>query len=253
MKALITGASSGIGKDMACILSRMGVEVFLVARRGQRLLELQTELPSKSTVIVLDISSKKNCVALYKRMEKENIDLLINNAGFGDYGEFDKTQLTKEIQMINTNVIALHILTKLFLKDFKKRNHGRILNVASSAAFLPGPLMATYYASKSYVLRLSMGIAKELKKSKSKVSISVLCPGPVQTEFDQVANVSFLMKGKTSEEVAAYAIEGTMKNKLIIIPGMLMKAGYFCTKVFPNQVLMECSYHIQHKKNKQKT
>ena len=249
MKALITGASSGLGRDMAKLLSQMGAEVFLVARRADRLAQLEEELPGKATSIVLDISHKQNCIALYKRMEAEHIDVLINNAGFGDYGEFDQTDLSKELQMIQTNIIALHVLTKLFLKDFKRRNHGRILNVASSAAFLPGPLMATYYATKSYVLRLSLGIAKELQKSNSKVSISVLCPGPVQTEFDQVANIAFLMKGMRCEHVAACAIEGVMKRKLIILPGLLMKAGYVCSKVLPDRVLMECSYHIQHHKN----
>ena len=249
MKALITGASSGIGRDMARVLGNLGIELFLVARRGNRLQELKDELDVPVNVIVLDISKKENCILLHQRLKQEQIDILINNAGFGDYGEFDQTKLSKELAMIDTNITAVHMLTKLFLKDFKKRNSGYILNVASSAAFLPGPLMATYYATKSYVLRLSMSIYKELKKSGSRVSVSVLCPGPVKTEFDKVANVKFLMEGTSSAEVAAAAIEGMFKEKLLIIPGILMKLGYACTRMFPNAVLMECSYHIQHRKN----
>lgn len=250
MKALITGASSGIGRDMARCLAMMEVDLILVARREDRLMELKRELPVHVQTICLDISKKENCLALYQRVKKENIDILINNAGFGDFGLFDETSLDKELEMISTNIQAVHILTKLFLKDFKKANNGYILNVASSAAFLPGPLMATYYATKSYVLRLSLGIAKELKKERSNVSISVLCPGPVQTEFDKVANVSFLLSGKSSKQVATDAIFYMFNRKLIIIPGILMKLSYGLTKVLPNQLISECSYHIQNKKNK---
>ena len=250
MKALITGASSGIGREIARAAASLGMELFLVARRGDRLQELKDELDVSVTILIVDLSKTENCIALYERLKKEHIDLLVNNAGFGDYGPFEKTSLHKDLDMISTNITAVHTLTKLFLEDFKQRNTGRILNVASSAAFLPGPLMATYYATKSYVLRLSMGIYKELKKDQSKVSISVLCPGPVQTEFDKIANVSFLMKGMRSEEVAAIALEGAMKRKLLIIPGYLMKSGYYLTRIMPDAVLMECSYHIQHRKNK---
>lgn len=250
MKALITGASSGIGRDMARYLADMDVDLLLVARRGERLEALKAELPVQVSIYCVDIADKNHCLALYERVKKERIDILINNAGFGGFGAFDKSDLEKELQMMQTNIQAVHILTKLFLRDFVKEDRGYILNVASSAAFLPGPLMATYYASKSYVLRLSMGIHKELQKKHSHVSISVLCPGPVQTEFDKVANVTFMMKGKSSEQVAKYAIQEMFRRKLLIIPGTLMKASYFLTKVMPNAVSMECSYRIQHRKNK---
>ena len=254
MKALITGASSGIGRDMARELAKKGCDLILVARRGHRLQELKYEFRVHVDVIVCDLSSEEECRALYQRVKNESIDILINNAGFGDFGEFYKTDLDKELQMIRTNIVAVHVLTKLFLKDFIKRDQGMILNVASSAAFLPGPLMSTYYATKSYVLRLSMGIYKELKKKGSHVSISILCPGPVRTEFDQVANVKFLMRGKQSRKVAVEALDGMMKQKLIIIPGVLMKVSYFLTKLMPNEIIMESSYHIQHRKNhKQRT
>lgn len=250
MKALITGASSGIGRDMARVLAEMEVELILVARRSERLEELKQELSVNVQVICADISDINVCKALYQRVKKEHVDILINNAGFGDCGDFDKTSLDKEMHMIQTNIHAVHILTKLFLKDFIKRDSGYILNVASSAAFLPGPLMATYYATKSYVLRLTMAIYKELKVRHSHVSISALCPGPVKTEFSNVANVSFMLQGKPSEQIAKDAIHAMFQKKLLIIPGILMKASYFLTRIMPNEIILESSYRIQHRKNK---
>lgn len=250
MKALITGASSGLGRDMARVLADMDVELILVARRGDRLRQIQEEVSVPVQCIALDLSQKENCLALYERMKEEHIDILINNAGFGDFGYFQETSLDKDLAMIDTNVRAVHMLTKLFLKDFVKRDSGYILNVASSAAFLPGPLMASYYASKAYVQRLSLSINKELRKQKANVYVSALCPGPIQTEFAQVANVKFLMDGMASEKAARIAIRGLFKQQDMIIPGKLMKVGYFLTRILPNKVLMEASYHIQHRKNK---
>lgn len=250
MKALITGASSGIGRDMARVLSAMDIDLILVARRGERLRELQKELAVSVDIIVLDISVKENCLALYQRLRNASVDILINNAGFGDFGEFTQTDLNKELDMIATNMQAVHILSKLFLWDFVKRDSGYILNVASSAAFLPGPLMATYYATKAYVERLTLAMHKELQKRNSHVHVSVLCPGPVQTEFDRVANVRFMMKGKTSMEVANYAIRGMFKKRAVMIPGIMMKGSYLLCKCLPLAVQMEASYHIQHRKNR---
>ena len=145
----------------------------------------------------------------------KDIDFLINNAGFGDCGDFTKTDLDKEIAMIHTNIIAYHILTKLYLIDMKKVNRGKILNVASIAGFMPGPLMSTYYATKSYVVRLSESIREELRKENSKVQISILCPGPVDTNFNKVANVKFHMREANSQKVADYAIKQVQKGKLL--------------------------------------
>ena len=155
MKALITGASSGIGADIAKVLSEMGYDLILVARRKTRLSKLKSELDTNVEIINMDISSTFNCMELYNQVKEEDIEILVNCAGFGVFGEFTTTSLDKELDMIDTNIKGLHILTKLFLQDFTKRNRGYILNVASSAAFQPGPLMASYYASKAYVLRLS--------------------------------------------------------------------------------------------------
>ena len=174
MKALITGASSGMRKDMAKVLSEKGYELILVARDEQKLEEAAKEIGKNTQIIVADLSDVETCKKIYE--QASDIDLLINNAGFGDCGQFIETDLEKEIKMINTNITAYHILTKLYLKKFQEKNKGQILNVASIAGFLPGPLMSTYYATKAYVLRLSEGIREELKKINSNVHISVLCP-----------------------------------------------------------------------------
>ena len=170
----------------------------------------------KSTTLEYDLSISDNCYKLYNKLKKDNIDILINNAGFGDSGNFSETSLAKELNMIDVNIKAYHILTKLFLRDFVKRNYGRILNVASMAGFMPGPYMATYYATKNYIVSLSLAIYEELKKDKSNVKISVFCPGPVRTNFSNVANVKFNMPSLTSQYASKYAIDSMFQNKLII-------------------------------------
>lgn len=248
MKALITGASSGIGADMARYLVSLGHEVILVARRKAKLDKLAKELGDKAEVIVMDVSSTYNCMDLYSKLKKEKIDILINNAGFGLFGEFVNSSIDKELDMIDLNVKTVHTLTKLFLKDFKKRDSGYILNVASSAGFLPGPLMSTYYATKAYVLHLTEAISEELKVSGSNVKISALCPGPVETEFDKVANVSFNSRYMKSDVVAKYAIDKMLKGKRVIIPGFKMKMAIFFMKFVPRNILAKITYNIQKRK-----
>ena len=248
MRALITGASSGIGRDMARYMSRLGYDLVIVARNKDSLEKLKQELNTNIEVIAMDLSVKENCYKLYE--QAKDIDVLVNNAGFGEFGIFTETDLEKEISLINTNITALHILTKLYLKDMKKRNSGHILNVASIAGFMPGPLMATYYASKNYVVALTRAIRKELKKEKSDVKISLLCPGPVNTKFNDVANVNFKAKSLTSQYVAKYAIDNMLKGKFIIIPGTTIKFTKFFAKILPSGVIEEACYHIQEKKKK---
>lgn len=248
MKALITGASSGIGRDMAIELANRGIDLILVARRKERLEELKNSLNVNVEIIPLDISNKENCYTLYEQVKSKNIDILINNAGFGVFGKFDEIDLEKEINMINLNITALHILTKLFLHDFKKRNSGYILNVASSAAFSAGPLFTSYYASKNYVYRLTEGIYEELRRDKANVYVGALCPGPVDTEFNDVANVKFGVKSLTSKYVAEYAINKMFKKKLIIVPGFTMKLARIFQKIMPEKVMLRICYNIQKKK-----
>ena len=154
MKALITGASSGIGLDIARYLATKGYELILVSRNKEKLEQIQEHLPTKVTIIVADLSNEQRVKDLYVLAKKENIDILINNAGLGDFGYLTDTDLNKDLELINTNIKAVHILTKHMVKDMEKRDTDTyILNVASSAAFQPGPLMSTYYATKAYVYR----------------------------------------------------------------------------------------------------
>lgn len=250
MKALITGASAGLGADMARILSNRGYDLILVARRKDKLERLKKELKTDVQIIQMDLATTFNCMKLYNRIKKEEIDIVINNAGFGLYGEATETNLDKELDMIDLNIKGMHVLTKSFLKDFKDKNKGYILNVASSAAYLPGPLMSTYYATKAYVLRYTEAIYEELRVEKSNVYIGALCPGPINTEFNKVAGVTFNIKSLESYDVAEYAIKKMFARKLIIIPGITIKIGIFLTRFLPTKTLLKISYHIQKKKEK---
>ena len=248
MKALITGASSGMGRDMAKILSQKGYDLILVARDEKKLEEVKKQLKTETKIVVMDISKEENCKKIYE--ENKDIDILINNAGFGDCGHFEETSLDKDIQMIHTNIIAYHILTKLYLKEMIKKDSGRILNVASTAAFLPGPLMSTYYSTKSYVYELTTAIFEELRRIKSNVKVSVLCPGPVNTNFNNVAGVNFAIKGLSSDYVTSYALDKMFKNKLVIIPGFANKLAKVACKFASLRLLLKVDYNIQRKKEK---
>lgn len=250
MKALITGASSGIGYQMAKYLSELGHSLILVARDKKKLQEMQEELKTETKIIVADLSDTSKVKEIYVLCKNENIDILINNAGFGACGKFDEIDLNKELEMIDLNINAVHVLTKLFLRDMKKKKSGYILNVASSAAFLPGPLMATYYSTKAYVLRLTTALYEELRRDKSNVVVSCLCPGPVDTNFNKVANVKFSVKPLDSEFVAKCAIDEMFNKKLIIIPGFKMKLAHFFSKFCSTKFLAKITYNIQKKKLK---
>lgn len=248
MKALITGASSGIGKDIACVLAKQGWELILVARRTALLEELAQALPTSCRIITADLGDPKACYDLYEQTKNDGVDMLVNNAGFGLHGEFTSTDLQREEAMIDLNIKALHILTKLFVKDFAARNSGYILNVASAASFMPGPLMAAYYATKAYVLRLDLALREELRRRDSKVVVSTLCPGPVDTEFNSVADVRFALPGLDSRRVAEYAVAKTLKGKSVIIPGVTMKLACFGSKLLPAGLLARSAYCMQRKK-----
>ena len=183
MKALVTGASSGIGRDISKVLSNMGYDIIAVARDEVKLNELKKELSTKVEIIAVDLSNSETCKELYKTVENKDIDILVNNAGFGEFGEFTVTNLDKELNMINTNITAVHILTKLFLQDMVKKNKGYILNVASIAGFMPGPLMATYYSTKSYIVRLTREYIYRVKKEKVKGSYKCIVSRTSCNEF----------------------------------------------------------------------
>lgn len=249
MKVLITGASSGIGRSMAYIYAKKNYDLILVARSKDKLTNIKKEITNvKVDIEVCDLNNIDNCINLHKKYK--DIDILINNAGFGLIGTFEKTSLDKELQMIDTNIRAMHILMKLYLNDFIKKDKGTILNVASIAGFLPGPLMATYYSTKNYVVCLSESIKEELRRKKSNVKISVLCPGPVNTNFDKVANVDFSLNSLSSDYVAKYAINSLEKGKFYIIPGTNVKFLRLASKFIPNTILARFVYLSQKRKTK---
>lgn len=249
MKALITGASSGIGLDMARYLAANNYELILVSRSKEKLERIQEELPTKTTIIVADLSNEQRVKDLYVIAKKENIDILINNAGLGDFGYLTDTDLNKDLELINTNIKAVHILTKYLIRDLEKRDTDTyIMNVASSAAFQPGPLMSTYYATKSYVYQLTEALYFEEKKKKTKVHVSVLCPGPVATNFNKVAGVEFSVKPLPSSYVAKYAIDKMFDNKMLIIPGFKMKCAKFFSRFISDKLLLKITYNIQKRK-----
>ena len=246
MKALVTGASSGIGRDIVRELAKRNIDLIIVARDIENLNIVKDSIKNVNVeVIAKDLSKEENCIELYEQVKNQDIGILVNNAGFGTFGEFTKTPLEKELNMIRTNVIAVHILTKLFLQDMEKKNKGYILNVASSAGFMPGPLMAGYYSTKAYVLRLTQALKEELKRKNVNVKLSVLCPGPVNTNFNNVANVKFKAKALSSKYVARYTVNKMLKGKFCIVPGFQIKAVRFFSKIIPDSLMAKMAYNVQ--------
>ncbi len=249
MKCLITGASSGIGRDMAKYLAKLGHNVILVSSDMQKLDKVGREI-EKSTTFQCDLRKEEDVDRLVELIKRERPKVVINNAGFGAFGFYDEIELDREMEMVSVNVIALHKITKACLEYMGEKEKNYILNVASSAGLMPGgPMMSTYYATKSYVKSYSLGIYKELKYLKRNISISVLCPGPVNTNFNKVAGGTFSVKALSSEYVAKYAIKKMFKEKMVIVPGLTMKLGVFFSRFTPTKLLLQILFKIQHKKN----
>lgn len=247
MKALVTGATSGIGKKIAEKLSEIGWELIITGRNEKVLSEMKARL-GKTEIIAADLSDRRDVYRVYEFCKEREIDMLVNNAGFGVFGKFAETDLDSELEMIDVNVTAVHILMKLFLRDFRKRDKGIILNVASIAGFMHGPLMSGYYASKNYVVRLSLAVHEELRREKSNVSITVLCPGPVETQFNSRAGVNFSAKPVTADYVAEYALKKAFAGNLLAIPGLTAKLCTFGQRFVPHRMLSLVVYHLQHAK-----
>lgn len=247
--ALITGASSGIGRETAINLSKRGFRCILVARRKEKLVQLADELRGSSRIIVCDLSQKSECFRLYDEVKDEKISVLINSAGFGAFGKFTETSLDTELKMIDTNVTAVHILTKLFLKDFTEADRGYIMNVASSAGLMSGgPFMSAYYASKAYVADLTLAIESELKCSGSRVHICALCPGPVDTEFNSIAGCKFGVRSISAKTCSDIAVKEMFMGKNIIIPELSMKAIVAVSKLAPRNILVRLTGEVQKRK-----
>ena len=254
MKALVTGASSGIGRDMAIYLSRHGCDLIISGRNKEELEKLQSSLKTKVKVIVIDLSLEKRVKELYVLTKNENVDIVINNAGFGLYGDYNDVDILTELNMIDVNIKAVHILTRMFLKDMVKKDKGYILNVASSAGLLyGGPLMSTYYATKGYITDFTLAISEELRRNKSNVRIAALCPGPVSTNFNKVAGVRFNISSLSSSYVANYALrELFYSKKVVIVPGFKVRMGLFFSRFLSKKCLLKITYNIQKKKSDKK-
>ncbi len=249
MTALVTGASSGIGRDIARELAKMGVRLVITGRDTGRLEALRQEIGERRVKIIpADISDREECYRVYKEASEYNVNILINCAGFGLYGKFCTTELERELEMIDVNITAVHILTKLFVKDFSARDKGYILNVASIAGFMPGPLMATYYATKNYVVKLTEAVREELRCQGSKVYVGAFCPGPVDTDFNRTAGVKFALKGISSEYAAKCAVEGMFARKALIIPTFSVKAAIAGSRLLPDMITASITRLFQSQK-----
>ena len=246
MKALVTGASSGIGREIAIYLSEMGYDLIVVSRNKNKLDELRNIVKTDIKVMEYDLSIISNCYDLYNNLKNEKIDIVINDAGFGLFGSYKNNDTDIEMNMIDLNIKCVHILTKLFVNN---KNTKYILNVASSAGLMKGgPLMSTYYATKSYVCSYSFALYEELRRNNSEKTISVLCPGPVDTNFNDRANVKFKVKSMNARSVAIYAIDNMFKKKLIIVPGIGVKIGLFFMRFIPTKLLLRMTYNFQERK-----
>ncbi|MEH1839883.1 MAG: SDR family oxidoreductase [Nostoc sp.] len=229
---LITGAANGIGYQLTQIFALHSYNLVLVDKNEQKLTEILDEFPEKFGIFVKifaqDLSIPTSPEEIFTELQQASIkiDVLINNAGFDTYGAFNETDLTTELKMLQVNIVSLTHLTKLFLKDMVEQNYGKILNVASVAAFQPGPLMAVYFATEAYVLSFSEAIANELEGTG--VSVTVLCPGPTASEFQQTSAMEYskipnVNKMMDTQTVARIGYRGLMKNKTVVVPGMRNK------------------------------
>ena len=224
----ITGASSGIGREFARRYAKMGCRLILTARRADRLEALAEELRQAHgtvcRILTADLAREEECTRLCKELEGETLDIFINNAGFGVCGSYLETDAAKEEEMVRVNVEAMARLFRFAVRKMQAAGGGTILNVASSAGLLPGgPYMAGYYASKAYVASLTRGVAEELRQMHSPVYVCALCPGPVDTEFNDRAGVIFALKGITPEFCVDEALLGMMRHKTIIVPSAFMR------------------------------
>jgi len=255
--ALITGASNGIGLELAKVFAANNHNLVLVARSADKLENLKTELVAEYGIDVLnmpkDLAQPGAPKEIYQTLKEKNITIhyLVNNAGFGDFGFFHETNWDKEASMIDLNVRSLTEMTKLFVRDMVANRNGRVMNLASTASFQPGPLMSVYYATKHYVLAFSEAIANEL--SDYNVTVTALCPGPTASGFQSASDIedSRLVKGKklpTSEEVAVYGYKAMMKGKRVAIHGTMNRLLAESVRFMPRKMVTKTVRKLQEKK-----
>ena len=242
--ACVTGSSKGIGREFVYALNQLGYSLILVSRNKQDLIDLSQEI-NDCLIYDYDLSIEDNCLKLYEEIKNLYIEVFINNAGFGYVGEFIDSDLDNELNMINLNIKALHIFTKLMIKHMNKQETGYILNVSSSASFAPaGPYMATYYASKHYVTALTLALQYEINNH---IYIGLLAPGPVNTSFNKRANAKGL-KGIEASKCVSYAIKKMFKKKKIIIPSITLRIGIMLSRFLPTSLYIKFIAHQQLKK-----
>ncbi len=250
---LLTGASAGIGRELAYLFARDGSNLILVARRKERLEALAAELSQQYRVEVLplpaDLSKPEAPEHIFRTLQEQGkeVDVLVNNAGFGLRGAFHELDLDRQLAMIQVNVMALTHLTGLFLPEMLKRGRGGVLNVASTAAFQPGPYMAVYYATKAYVLSFTEALHEELRGSG--LTVTCLAPGATQTEFAHVAHMEqtmlFKMRPMDARTVAMAGYKGFRKGKRLVIPGFRNKLGVFLVRLTPRSVILKVVKRLQ--------
>lgn len=247
-RALVTGASSGIGRDLAVLLAQDGFDLVLTARDERALQALADECRAEhrvaADVIAADLADPASPQRILERAGA--VDVLVNNAGFGMHGPFAESDVTSQLQLLQVNVVALTHLTRLFLPAMIQRGWGRVLNVASTAAFVPGPYMSTYYASKAYVLSHSIALTRELRGKG--VTVTALCPGPTRTAFQQRAGMEraklFRVKVMESMPVARAGYQGMLRGQTIVIPGLPNKLSAFASRFLPRTVLAKVAGYL---------
>ena len=241
MKALITGGASGIGEAISKKLSLLGYDVILVDKNKKKLEKIKDEFNTEIEIISMDISSKYNCQKLYNKFKDDDIDIIVNCAGIGLYGDFTDIKVDKDLDLIDLNIKALHILTKLFLQNFEEKKKGYILNIGCGTSFTSRPLMTTYAASKSYVLNLTVAISEELKIKKSNVYVGCFCPENVNTKFNEKLGIK-AKQTITAEEAADIAINGMFKKKTVIVTNFKQKLNIYFSKILPRRTVLKANY-----------
>ena len=253
--ALITGGGSGIGYALAKEYYKRGYDLVLVGRDEKKLRQAAARLVQRNKGIIetvsCDLTSKNECLRLYGLYQDRAVDVLVNCAGFGVYGQFLEIDLDAELSMLEVNCGAVHLLMKLFLQDMRKRDSGTILNVASSAGLVPGgPCMAAYYATKAYVTSLTQGVAEELRAAGSNVHVAALCPGPVDTPFFGRAGIGTAGVASTPESVAKAAMRGLKRGKTVIVPGVGNQLACLAARLLPSKVILSINRRVQEKKKR---
>ena len=249
MRAVITGASSGMGIEFARLLAKAGYDLIITARREDRLNALKTVIERKYgvsvTVYTADLSVPEEAIKFSEFCFKAPVKILINNAGFGNLGKFEEIPFGKETELVNTNITALTILTKSYIKS---GNDGFILNIASIASFMPGPLLSSYYASKAYVLRLSTAVNEEMRHSGRKAHITAMCPGPMKTGFFKTAGASREFAVATPRKCAVRALNALFAKKEIVFSDSFTHLLAVVAKFMPLRIVTKISYMVQKSK-----